>query len=60
MEFSYYYNDIKDQILHTSAAASMGGRSMLMNIGELTNKGIELSVYGTPIQNKDWKLGAPW
>jgi hypothetical protein len=25
-----------------------------MNIGELTNKGIELSVYGTPIQNKDW------
>ena len=27
---------------------------MLMNIGELTNKGIELSVYGTPIQNKDW------
>ena len=54
MEFSYYYNDIKDQILHTSAAASMGGRSMLMNIGELTNKGIELSVYGTPIQNKDW------
>ncbi len=55
MEFSYYYNDIKDQILSTTAAASMGARSMLMNVGELENQGIELSVYGTPIQTKDWK-----
>lgn len=55
MEFSYYYNDIKDQILTTSAAASMGGQSMLMNVGELTNKGFELSVNGTPYMNKDWR-----
>lgn len=55
MELSYYYNDIKDQILTTTAAASMGGRSMLMNVGELTNKGIELSIYGTPYQNKNWR-----
>ena len=55
MEFSYYYNDIKDQILNTTAASSMGGQSMLMNVGELTNRGFELSVYGTPIQNKDWR-----
>ena len=54
-ELSYYNNDIKDQILQTTAAASMGGRSMLMNVGELTNKGIEFSVYGTPIQTKDWR-----
>ena len=26
-----------------------------MNVGELANKGIELNVYGTPIENKDWK-----
>ena len=55
MEFNFYYNDIKDQILNTSSAASMGARTMLMNIGELTNKGVELNVYGTPIENKDWK-----
>lgn len=55
MEFSFYYNDIKDQILNTSAAASMGGQKMLMNVGELTNKGIEFALYGTPFQNKDWK-----
>ncbi|WP_455637679.1 SusC/RagA family TonB-linked outer membrane protein [Parabacteroides sp.] len=55
MEFSFYSNTIKDQILKTSSAASMGATSMLMNVGELSNKGIELNVYGTPFQNKDWR-----
>lgn len=53
-ELSYYSNDIKDQILKTTAAYSQGGGSLLMNVGELTNKGLEFSVYGTPVQTKDW------
>lgn len=55
MEFSFYYNDIKDQILRATSAASMGGQSILMNVGELENKGVEFSVYGTPYENRDWK-----
>lgn len=55
MEFNFYSNTIKDQILETTSAASMGAQSMLMNVGELSNKGIELSVYGTPFENRDWK-----
>ena len=55
MEFNFYTNTIKDQILPATAATSMGANSMLMNVGELANKGIELNVYGTPIENKDWK-----
>ncbi|GEM_PF-30410 len=55
MEFNFYYNDIKDQILPTTSAASMGGRSMMMNVGDLTNQGVELSVYGTPVQTRDWR-----
>ena len=54
MEFNFYSNTVKDQILQTTAAASMGAQSMLMNVGELENKGIELNVYGTPIETKDW------
>ena len=27
-----------------------------MNVGELTNKGFELSVYGTPYRTKDWNV----
>ena len=56
MELSYYYNDIKDQILTTTSASSMGAKSMLMNVGELTNSGLEASLYGTPILTKDWRL----
>lgn len=55
MEFNFYSNTTKDQILQTTSAASMGAQSMLMNVGELSNKGIEFSVYGTPIENKNWK-----
>lgn len=54
-EFSYYRNDIKDQILQTTSAYSMGAGSMLMNVGELTNSGAEFAIYGTPIENKDWR-----
>lgn len=55
MEFNFYSNTIKDQILSTTSAASMGATSMLMNVGELANKGVELNLYGTPIENKDWR-----
>lgn len=54
-ELSYYYNDVKDQILKTTTAASQGGKTMLMNVGELTNSGLEISAYGTIIQNRDWR-----
>ena len=54
-EFSYYHNDIKDQILQTTSAYSMGAQSMLMNVGELTNSGAEFAIYGTPVETKDWR-----
>lgn len=53
-EFSFYSNKVKDQILNTTLPASSGGESILMNVGELSNKGIEFSMYATPIQTKDW------
>ncbi len=54
-ELTYYSNDIKDQLLRTTAAAAMGGQSMWMNIGDLKNQGIEFAAYGTPFENKDWR-----
>lgn len=57
-EVSYYHNIIKDQILRTTMPISAGGENILMNIGELQNSGIELSLYGTPIKTKDltWSI----
>ena len=54
-ELSFYKNKVKDQILNTTMPSSSGGKSILMNIGELKNKGLEISAFGTPIQTKDWR-----
>ena len=53
-ELSYYTNTVKDQILQTTMPASSGGTSIWLNVGELKNKGFELSLYGTPIATPDW------
>ena len=55
-EFSYYNNTIKDQILPISLPKTAGGNSIMLNIGELKNNGMEFAIYGTPIQTKDWQL----
>ncbi|MCI5580552.1 MAG: SusC/RagA family TonB-linked outer membrane protein [Phocaeicola plebeius] len=55
-EASYYTNTVKDQILQTTMPMSSGGGSILMNIGELQNSGLEFSVYGTLVDTKDWHL----
>ncbi|MDR1939117.1 MAG: SusC/RagA family TonB-linked outer membrane protein [Tannerellaceae bacterium] len=60
LEVSYYTNTIKDQILKTTMPQSAGGTSILLNVGELENRGLEISLYGTPVQTKhfSWELRA--
>lgn len=55
-ELSYYTKRIVDQILQTTAPMSSGASSILMNVGELKNQGVEFSAYGTLIQKGDWRL----
>lgn len=57
-DLSFYTNTVKDQILEATMPSSAGGTSILLNIGELKNKGFELSLYGTPICIRDfsWEL----
>ena len=55
-ELSYYNKRIIDQILKLTTPQSSGGKSVLMNVGELSNQGIEFSAYGTVIENRDWRL----
>ncbi len=58
VEFSYYERTHSDQILRSPLSASTGASTILLNIGEMTNKGIELSLTGTVIQKNDfnWDL----
>lgn len=56
IDFTWYDARIEDQIIGGfPIAQSSGYTNMPVNAGEISNKGIELSVSGTPIKTKDWK-----
>jgi TonB-linked SusC/RagA family outer membrane protein len=50
IDFSYYKNRSKDQILTIPISESSGFTSKVINGGIVENKGVELSVRGTPIR----------
>lgn len=54
LDVSYYNNIIKNQILTPSVAGSSGATSMLTNIGDLTNQGIEIALTANPIKTKNF------
>ena len=56
VDLAYYTKKVKDQILNTTTAWSAGANSILMNVGEFHNYGLELALTGTPIHSKDWNL----
>jgi TonB-linked SusC/RagA family outer membrane protein len=50
IEFTYYDQVTTDDILSATISQASGFNSTSVNIGKLTNKGIELLVTGTPVQ----------
>jgi TonB-linked SusC/RagA family outer membrane protein len=50
-DFNYYYRDTKDQILPLPVNATTGYSTVLINAGSIINKGIEVSLGGTPVKN---------
>ena len=53
-EFDYFVKDTRDLLLNRSVAYYMGGGSMTDNVGNIQNKGIELSLTADVIRTKDW------
>ena len=53
--FTYYNNITIDQIIRAALPVSSGYGSYWTNVGDITNKGIEITGRGTPIQTK-WGL----
>jgi outer membrane receptor protein involved in Fe transport len=55
---SYYVTNTSDEILPVNVSATTGFNYKILNAGSVQNKGIELSVNGTPIKTKDfsWKV----
>ena len=54
LDFTYYNTRTKDQILTLPISESTGYTSAIVNAGEISNKGIEIQLTGTPVRNKDF------
>ncbi|MDR3711503.1 MAG: SusC/RagA family TonB-linked outer membrane protein [Puia sp.] len=57
-DVTVYQQDTKDQIINFSVPSTSGVTAALLNGGLVRNRGIELSLSGTPIQNKDFRWDA--
>ena len=53
-DFTYYYTKTKNQAMLVDASAPW--TQQWVNAGKITNKGIELMLYGTPVKTKDLKF----
>ena len=54
LDATVYYRSTTDQIAEVNLPAEAGFTSYLTNFGEMVNKGIELGLDVTPIQNKNF------
>jgi TonB-linked SusC/RagA family outer membrane protein len=62
LDISYYNAKTFDQIFAVPISTSTGYNSRFLNAGNVRNKGIELSVFGTPVQSKNfsWTINLNW
>ncbi len=55
IEFTYYKNNSKDQILQPRVSNATGYILSYVNTGEIENKGIEVSINTSPIKKDDFR-----
>lgn len=60
IDATVYKSKTVNQILTGSAPQSYGFQSQIINAGEIQNKGIELTVTGTPLKLKNFSWDAVW
>jgi TonB-linked outer membrane protein, SusC/RagA family/TonB-dependent outer membrane receptor, SusC/RagA subfamily, signature region len=53
LDVAYYQKQTKDQILSVTTSNVVGFSSMLVNAGQIDNKGIEIQLRGDILRNKD-------
>lgn len=61
-DVSYYHTNTVDQIIPVSTSTATGYSSKFVNAGNMENKGVELSLYGTPVKttNFSWNVNVNW
>ena len=62
MDFTFYKENTRDQIMSVSVPSASGVSSALINAGNIQNSGIELAINTMPIDTKDfsWDVNFTW
>jgi TonB-linked SusC/RagA family outer membrane protein len=62
IDFAYYHNWSKNQIIWEQLLSSTGYTGGTINIGGITHKGVELSINGSPVKttNFSWDVILNW
>lgn len=55
LDFTYYKENTKNQIMAISVPSWSGVSSELVNAGNIQNSGVELALNTTPLKTKDWQ-----
>ncbi len=58
VDFTYYNNHSKNQILRNNVPSMSGVESIMFNAGDIQNQGIELTLHLIPVQTRDlsWSM----
>ena len=51
-DITYYNDKIVNQIMPLTTPATVGSTSVFVNVGDMRNYGVELSLYGTPVRTR--------
>lgn len=57
VDLNAYYRKTKDMLMSTPIPLTTGLSSQMQNIGEMSNRGVELEVRYDAIRTRDWYLG---
>ncbi|WP_431215244.1 TonB-dependent receptor domain-containing protein [Puia sp. P3] len=61
-DLTYYTTTTKDQIFAVNVSTASGFASKYVNAGNVSNKGIEATLYFTPVKTNDfsWNVNVNW
>lgn len=54
IDFSWYTRKTKDDIVQTTISNASGYNTAFINVGKVSNKGVELMITGTPVRSKNF------
>lgn len=54
VDFTYYKNNVEDQILELTVPGASGYSTAIVNAGEIESSGVELMLTGSPVKNANF------